>query len=335
MSEPLILGIETSCDDTGAAVVRGNKLLANVVNSQDVHVAWGGVVPELASRAHQQQIVPMVDLALQKAGVSFADIEGIAVTAGPGLMGSLLVGVQFAKGLSLSLGIPCMGVHHLEAHVLVHFLEEKHPPFPYLCLLVSGGHTQIVQVDAADKLMVLGKTWDDAVGEAFDKSAKMLGLPYPGGPFIDKYAQEGKPVFRFSKAQIPGLDFSFSGFKTSVRYFLEEQIQKKPEFISENLQNLCASVQQNLIETLLQKLQMASKQTGIRHIALAGGVAANQGLRHLIKEIALKENWHVYIPRLPFCTDNAAMIAMAGVFKFEKGIWLPDDFVPFPSGNNH
>jgi len=317
-----LLAIESSCDDTSAAVLRDGTVLSNVVANQAVHQLYGGVVPEVASRAHQENILPVVDAALKKAGITKADLDAIAFTRGPGLIGSLIVGVSFAKGLALSLNIPMIEVNHMNAHVLAHFAEDPKPNFPFLCLTVSGGHTQIVKVDAPDQMAVLGKTIDDAAGEAFDKTGKLLGLPYPAGPLIDKNAQLGQPVFDFPKPKIDGLDFSFSGLKTSIRYFLQKERDKNINFIEENMNDICRSVQDRIVSILMDKLITASEQTGIKEIAIAGGVSANSALRKSVKGIGEKRGWNTYIPAFQFCTDNAGMIAVAGYFKF-----LKEDFV--------
>ena len=316
---PLILAIESSCDETSAAIVRNGKLLNNVTASQSVHRKYGGVVPELASRAHQQNIVHVVNEALTSAGIQNSELNAIAFTRGPGLMGSLLVGVSFAKGMALALGIPLIEVNHMEAHVLAHFIEEPHPSFPFLCLTASGGHTQIVLVKDYDDLKILGETQDDAVGEAFDKAAKILGLPYPGGPLIDELARQGNPqAFKFSETVMPGLDFSFSGIKTSFLYFLRDEKANDAQFVEKNLKDICASLQRQLIKMLLDKIEKAIKETGIREIAIAGGVSANSGLRTELHRRAQKSGWTIFIPDFQYCTDNAAMIAMAAHFKFLK-----------------
>lgn len=325
----IILGIESSCDDTSAAVIRNGMLLSNVTAGQAVHEAYGGVVPELASRAHQQNIVPVVDQALKKAGVRKEELSAIAVTLGPGLMGSLLVGVSFAKGLALSLGIPLIEANHLQGHILAHFIQEagdEHPvpPYPYLCLLVSGGNSQIVQVDAYNKLRILGQTIDDAAGEAIDKCSKVMGLGYPGGPIIDRLARQGNPdAYQFSKPNIAGLDYSFSGLKTSFLYFLRDQLKQNPAFIEENKNDIAASLEHTIVEILMKKLAKAVKQTGIRHVALSGGVSANTGLREAFKARQQAGQWHIYIPKFSYTTDNAAMIAITGYYKY-----LDKDFCP-------
>lgn len=317
---PLILAIESSCDETSAALIRNGKVLNNIIASQRIHEQFGGVVPELASRAHQQNIWRVVDQALREANVDVHDLDAIAFTRGPGLLGSLLVGASFAKGLALGLGKPLLDVHHMQAHVLAHFIDDPVPSFPFLCLTVSGGHTQLVVVRNHLDMEVIGETRDDAVGEAFDKAAKILGLPYPGGPLIDRYAQEGNPKrFSFPGADIPGLDFSFSGIKTAFLYFLRDQVAVNPNFIAENLADICASLQRQLVNMLMQKLRKAVRETGIRQVALAGGVSANRGLRAAVHEWTSSENIPCFVPELQYCTDNAAMIAMAAHFKYLAG----------------
>jgi N6-L-threonylcarbamoyladenine synthase len=321
-----ILAIESSCDDTSCAVLENDVLLANITANQTIHEQYGGVIPELASRDHQKNIVPTVHAALEKAGVNLSQISAIAFTRGPGLMGSLLVGASFAKSLSLALEIPLIEVNHMQAHILAHFiklrvesqeLREKRPIFPFLCLTVSGGHTQIVKVKDHLHFELIGQTVDDAVGEAFDKAAKILGLPYPGGPLIDKYAQHGDPnKFSFSKSKVPDLDYSFSGIKTSFLYFIQNAVKENPKFIEENLNDICASYQSHLIKVLLHNLIEASKIHNIKQIAIAGGVSANSELRKQLKETGNKLNWDVFIPPFEFCTDNAAMIAIVGYHKF-------------------
>jgi len=331
----IILGIESSCDDTSAAVLRNGCLLSNIIAGQKVHEAYGGVVPELASRAHQQNIVPVVDQALKQAGVNPQDISAIAFTRGPGLLGSLLVGTSFAKGLSLATGAPMIDVNHLQAHVLAHFIREPnqayHPPqFPFLCLLVSGGNSQIIRVSAYHNMELLGQTIDDAAGEAFDKCAKVMGLPYPGGPFVDQLAQQGDPdAFKFAKPRIPNFDYSFSGLKTSFLYFLRDRLKENENFIEERKADLCASLQKTIVDILLDKLVKAAKETGIREIAVAGGVSANSGLRRALLETAARRHWTMHIPQFAFTTDNAAMIAMTGHFKYLKGEFIGMDAVPF------
>lgn len=324
-----ILAIESSCDDTSAAVMRNGLLLSNVTASQAVHEAYGGVVPELASRAHQQHIVPVVHAALKQAGVKREELSAIAVTLGPGLMGSLLVGVSFAKGLAMSLGIPLIEANHLQGHVLAHFIQtpdEPHtvPPYPFLCLLVSGGNSQIVKVNAYNDMEILGQTIDDAAGEAMDKCSKVMNLGYPGGPIIDRLARKGNPkAFAFSKPHIAGLDYSFSGLKTSFLYFLRDQLATDPDFIAHHLEDLAASLEATIVDILMKKLDLAVKQTGIHHVALSGGVSANTALREAFKQRADKRGWNIYIPKFSYTTDNAAMIAITAHHKF-----LDKDFCP-------
>lgn len=317
---PIILAIESSCDDTGAAVLAGGVLLSNVVATQKVHEQYGGVVPELASRAHQQHLLPVVTAALAQAGITKADLDAVAATQGPGLLGSLLVGGMFAKTLALALGKPLLAVNHMRAHILAHFLADPQPVFPFLCLTVSGGHTQLVVVKSALDMDVMGQTIDDAAGEAFDKTAKLLGLPYPGGPHLDRLARQGDPRrFTFPVGAMPGYDFSFSGLKTSVLYFLKKETAANPDFIAENLPDLCASIQYTIVATLLRQLRRAATDTGLTQIALAGGVAANSGLRAALEAEAVVQGWQVFIPAIAFCTDNAAMVAMTAHFQFAAG----------------
>ena len=317
---PVILAIESSCDETSASIISNGKVLNNIIASQTVHQKYGGVVPELASRAHQQDIVEVVTKSMQNAGIAAEALHAIAFTRGPGLIGSLLVGVSFAKGLSIALGIPLIEVNHMQAHVLAHFIEDPRPAFPFLCLTVSGGHTQIVLVKDYLNMEVIGQTQDDAVGEAFDKGAKLLGLPYPGGPLIDKYAKEGNPdAFQFSETVMPGLDFSFSGIKTSFLYFLRDRLKENPDFVKQNMADICASLQRHLVDMLINRLIQASKSTGMSNIAIAGGVSANSALRKKIQEVAGKQNWNVFIPAFEYCTDNAAMIAIAAHYKYLEG----------------
>ncbi|MFI5148722.1 MAG: tRNA (adenosine(37)-N6)-threonylcarbamoyltransferase complex transferase subunit TsaD [Bacteroidia bacterium] len=315
-----ILGIESSCDDTAAAVSLDRRILSNVTAGQEIHSLYGGVVPELASRAHQQNIVPVVDAALKKAGIQKQDLHAVAFTRGPGLMGSLLVGGSFAKSFALGLGLPLLEVNHLRAHILAHFIESDQSPcpsFPLLCLTVSGGHTQLVLMQNDSEMNVIGETCDDAAGEAFDKAAKILGLPYPGGPLIDQLAKKGNPLaFSFPHPHMDGLSFSFSGLKTAFMYFIEKQSRLNPNFVEEHKADLCASIQETIIQILLKKLVLASEETGIRNIAISGGVSANSGLRNTLQAQALKRNWTLSIPRTEYCTDNAAMIAVAGYFKY-------------------
>ena len=320
-----ILGIESSCDDTSAAVIRNNVLLSNVIASQAVHIKYGGVIPELASRAHQQNIVPVIDTALKEAGITADKLDAIAFTRGPGLLGSLMVGVSFAKGLSIAHNIPMVEVNHLQGHILSHFLdlpdrELPHPAFPFLCLLVSGGHTQIVRVDSPLQMEIIGTTIDDAAGEAFDKCAKVMGLPYPGGPVIDRLAKEGNPkAFRFAKPHVADLDYSFSGLKTSFLYTLRDEVAADPDFVEKNKADLCASLQRTIVEILLDKLVKASKLTGIKDIAIAGGVSANSGLRDGITAEGKKRGWRTFLPEFRFTTDNAAMIALSGFYRYQQG----------------
>ena len=320
----VILAIESSCDETSAAVCRDGAILSNYIANQTVHEQYGGVVPELASRAHMQNIVPVVDVALKQADTELSEVDAVAFTQAPGLIGSLLVGVQFAKSLALALDKPLIAVHHMQAHVLANLIEDPKPSFPFLCLTVSGGHTQIVLARSATGLEVIGETIDDAAGEAFDKSAKLLGLPYPGGPLIDKYAKEGDPKrFSFAEPQIEGLDFSFSGLKTSILYFLQRETKEAPNFIQENLADICASIQYRIVDILLKKLKRASLQTGIKDICIAGGVSANSGLRNGLLEMGKKQGWNTYIPAFQYCTDNAAMIAITAYYKYGAGDFAP------------
>ena len=335
MSEPVVLGIESTCDETAAAIVRGRELLSNVVaSSMEEHARYGGVIPELASRAHQQNIIPVVDTALKEAGVAADRIDAIAFTRGPGLVGSLLVGVSFTKGLSIARNIPMVEVNHLQGHILSHFIDLRdrtlpHPDFPFLCLLVSGGHTQIVRVDSPLEMEIIGTTIDDAAGEAFDKCAKVMGLPYPGGPVIDRLAKEGDPkAFRFAHPRVEGYDYSFSGLKTSFLYTLRDAVAADPDFIETHKADLCASLQGTIVEILLDKLIRASKETGIRDIAIAGGVSANSGLRDGIAEAGRRRGWRTFLPEFKFTTDNAAMIAMAGYYRYLRGDFSSLDVSP-------
>jgi N6-L-threonylcarbamoyladenine synthase len=329
---PTILAIESSCDETSASVIREGKVLNNVIASQAVHHQHGGVVPELASRAHQQNIWHVVNDAMQSAGIKNNELNAIAFTRGPGLMGSLLVGVSFAKGMALALDLPLIEVNHMEAHVLAHFLDNPKPKFPFICLTVSGGHTQLVLVKDYLDMHVIGETQDDAVGEAFDKAAKMMGLPYPGGPLIDKYAKEGNPnAYKFSQTIMPELSFSFSGIKTAFLYFLRDRKKEDENFVEKNLNDICASLQRHLVQMLLQKLKLAAQQTGIKEIAIAGGVAANSGLRNAMAQAAKELNWEIFIPEFQYCTDNAAMIAMAAHHKFLAGKFCGLDVAPIPN----
>jgi len=330
----VILGIESSCDDTSAAVIRERELLSNVVATQEVHIQYGGVVPELASRAHQQNIVPVVDRALKLAGVTRNQIDAVAFTRGPGLLGSLLVGTSFTKGFTAALNIPMIEVNHLQAHILVHFIQSQEgagrgPEFPFLCLLVSGGHTQLVVVKDPYEMEIIGRSIDDAAGEAFDKCAKLLGLPYPGGPHLDRLASEGDPLkFMFNKPRLQGFDYSFSGLKTSFLYFLRDQLKENPEFIEQNKADLAASLQKTIIDILMNKLRRAAANKGISQIALAGGVSANSGLRSALVLEAYKRNWDIFIPPLSYTTDNAAMIAITGYYRYLKGEFSSEDVAP-------
>jgi len=323
-----ILGIESSCDDTSAAILCNDKILSNVVANQKIHAAYGGVVPELASRAHQQNIVPVVHQAIEKAGISKKQLSAVAFTRGPGLMGSLLVGTSFAKSLAFGLNIPLIDVNHMQAHILAHFISEenhKKPPFPFLAMTISGGHTQIVKVSNHFEMEVLGETIDDAVGEAYDKSGKVLGLGYPAGPEIDKLAQLGNPkAFRFTKPKVDGLNFSFSGLKTAILYFVQRETKTNPNFVKDNLNDICASIQYTIIGILMDKLKLAAKQTGIKHIAIGGGVSANTGIRKALEDAEHKIGWTTYIPKFEYTTDNAAMIAIVGYLKY-----LEKDFSDF------
>lgn len=325
-----LLAIESSCDDTGAAVVVNGKIRSNVVATQQVHEQYGGVVPELASRAHLQHLIPVVETALKNAEITLQDLTGIAYAQGPGLLGSLLVGSAYARALSLSLQIPCIGVDHLKAHVMAHFIDDPKPQFPFLCLLVSGGHTQIIRVSAYDQMEILGKTRDDAAGEAFDKTAKMLGLPYPGGPYIDRYAKNGDPLkYTFGESKMDGYDYSFSGFKTSVLYFLKDRLAHNANFIEQELTHICASIQHHIVKYLIKNFIKAVKETGIREVALAGGVSANSALRSAFEDAAAKYGWNSYIPAFEYSTDNAAMIAMAAHYAHLAGQNDPLDTIPF------
>lgn len=329
-----ILGIESSCDDTSAAVIRNGVLLSNVIASQAVHVKYGGVVPELASRAHQQNIIPVVDTAIKEAGITPDKIDAIAFTRGPGLLGSLLVGVSFAKGLSLAKDIPLVECNHLQGHIFSHFIdmpdrEVPHPSFPFLCLLVSGGHTQLAVVRGPLEIEIVGTTIDDAAGEAFDKCAKVMGLPYPGGPVIDKLAKEGDASrFSFAKPRVDGFDYSFSGLKTSFLYTLRDEVAENPNFIEENKADLCASLQKAIIDTLLNKLIKCAKEYGIKDIAIAGGVSANSGLREAVADACRRRGWRAFLPELKFTTDNAAMIAMVGLYHYNRGEFTSLDIAP-------
>ncbi len=330
-----ILGIESSCDDTSAAVLRDGVLLSNVTASQDVHKAYGGVVPELASRAHQQNVVPVVDQALKRAGITKDRLSAVAFTRGPGLMGSLLVGVSFAKGFARSLGIPLIDVNHLQGHVMAHFIKESDddtsaPPLPFICLLVSGGNSQIVRVNAYNDMEVLGQTIDDAAGEAIDKCSKVMGLGYPGGPIIDRLARQGNPLaYKFAEPQIPGLDYSFSGLKTSFLYSLRDWVAAEPDFIERHKEDLAASLEHTIVDILMKKLRKAVKQTGIKHVAVAGGVSANNGLRAAFRDHAERYGWTIYIPKFSYTTDNAAMIAITGYYKYLDGVYCSIDAPAF------
>ena len=320
-----ILGIESSCDDTSAAVICNGRVLSNIVANQEIHAKYGGVVPELASRAHQQHIVPVVQQAIQQAGITKEDLHAISFTRGPGLMGSLLVGTSFAKSLALGLDVPLIDVNHMQAHILAHFIIEENteiPPFPFVCLTISGGHTQIVKVTDYFTFEVLGETIDDAVGEAFDKSAKILGLPYPGGPLVDKYAQLGNPKkFSFTKPKVGDLDFSFSGLKTGILYFIQRNLKENPKFIKENLHDICASIQHTIVEILMEKLKNTVKKTDIKHVAIAGGVSANSEIRKRLQLANKHWGWSTYIPKFEYTTDNAAMIAITGYLKYKSKLY--------------
>ena len=332
-NDKYILAIESSCDDTSAAVLRGKVLLSNVTASQKVHEAYGGVVPELASRAHQQNVVPVVDQALKQAGITKEQLSAVVFTRGPGLMGSLLVGVSFAKGFARSLGIPMIDVNHLQGHVMAHFIKESDddntaPPFPFICLLVSGGNSQIVKVNAYNDMEVLGQTIDDAAGEAIDKCSKVMGLGYPGGPIIDRLARQGNPkAYQFAKPNIPGLDYSFSGLKTSFLYSLQKWVKDDPDFVEHHKEDIAASLEHTIVDILMKKLRLAVKQTGIKHVAVAGGVSANNGLRNAFYDHAKRFGWNIYIPKFSYTTDNAAMIGVVGAYKYDNkefcGIEVP------------
>ncbi len=325
----ILLAIESSCDETSAAICQNGKILSNIIATQKIHEQYGGVVPELASRAHIQNIVPVVDTALKKANCALNEVDAIAFTQAPGLIGSLLVGTQFAKSMALALEKPLIAVHHMQAHVLANLIADERPEFPFLCLTVSGGHTQIVLAHSPLKLEVIGETIDDAAGEAFDKTAKILGLKYPGGPLIDKYAKDGDPLaFKFAEPQVPDLNFSFSGIKTSVLYFLQKQIMINPNFIEENLKDLCASIQHTIINVLMKKLKKAIQQTGVKHVCIAGGVSANSGLRKTLTDFGLENNIKTYIPDFQYCVDNAAMIAITGYYKFLNNEFSSLDISP-------
>ena len=325
----IILGIESSCDDTSASICKDGKIKSNIIANQEVHAKFGGVVPELASRAHQQNIIPVVDTAIKEADIGKNDISAVAFTKGPGLLGSLLVGVSFAKSFALARQIPLIEINHMQAHILAHFIDEPKPRFPFICLTVSGGHTQIVLVKDYFHMEILGQTLDDAAGEAFDKSAKILGLPYPGGPLIDKYAQKGNPnAFAFPEPRIKELDFSFSGLKTAILYRIQDEVKKDPDFIPNHLHDLCASIQHRIVTILLNKLQKAVLKYQIKDVAVAGGVSANSGLREALLELGEERSWKVFIPKFEYCTDNAAMIAMAGYYKFLKKDFVSQQVSP-------
>jgi len=326
---PVILGIESSCDETSAAVCVDGEILSNVIANQTIHEAYGGVVPELASRVHQQNIVPAVQQALSKAKVSKNDVDAVAFTRGPGLLGSLLVGVSFAKAFALSKNIPLIDINHMQAHVLAHFIGDNNPAFPFLCLTVSGGHTQIVLVKDYFDMEVVGQTLDDAAGEAMDKTSKILGLPYPGGPLIDKYSRLGNPdAYKFPEPQIPGFNYSFSGLKTAILYFIRDNVAANPDFIQQNINDICASVEKRIATILLNKLERVAREYGIKDVALAGGVSANTGLRQAILAMGEKNGWRCFIPAMQYCTDNAAMIAIAGYHKYLKGEFIGQDVSP-------
>lgn len=326
---PVILGIESSCDETSAAVCVDGRILSNVIANQTIHAAYGGVVPELASRVHQQNIIPAVQQALINAKLNKNDIDAVAFTRGPGLLGSLLVGVSFAKAFALGKNLPLIEVNHMQGHILAHFIDEPKPRFPFLCLTVSGGHTQIVLVKDYFSMEVIGQTTDDAAGEALDKTSKVLGLPYPGGPMIDKYARQGNPgAFKFPEPNIPGLDFSFSGLKTSIMYFIRDNVAKDPDFLQNRMADICASVESRVVTILLNKLKKAALQYGIKDLALAGGVSANTGLRQGFTALGEQMGWNTFIPKFEYCTDNAAMIAVAGYYKYLKGDFVGQDVAP-------
>lgn len=325
----VILAIESSCDETSVAICNNGKITANVIANQTIHENYGGVIPELASRVHQQNIVPVIQQALQDAKVDKHELNAVAFTRGPGLLGSLLVGVSFAKSFAMALGLPLIAVNHMQAHILAHFIDDPKPGFPFLCLTVSGGHTQIVLVKDYFDMEIVGETLDDAAGEAFDKTAKILKLPYPGGPLIDKYAKQGNPLaFKFPEPQIRNLDYSFSGLKTSILYFIRAQEKENPDFIADHLNDICASVQHSIVEILLNKLKKAATQYGIKEIAIAGGVSANSGLRLALQAMAEKQHWNVYVPAFQYCTDNAGMIAIAGYHKYLQGDFVEQDVAP-------
>jgi N6-L-threonylcarbamoyladenine synthase len=326
---PVILGIESSCDETSASVCVDGAILSNVIANQTIHEAYGGVVPELASRVHQQNIIPAVQQAILNAKVNKNDIDAVAFTRGPGLLGSLLVGVSFAKSFALALNKPLIEVNHMQGHVLAHFIGDHKPQFPFLCLTVSGGHTQIVLVKDYFDMEIIGQTTDDAAGEALDKTSKVLGLPYPGGPLIDKYARLGnRDAYKFPEPQIAGFNFSFSGLKTSIMYFIRDNVKANPDFLQENMADICASVEYRVVTILLNKLKRAATEYGIKDIALAGGVSANTGLREGLQQLAAQQGWNAFIPKFEYCTDNAAMIAIAGYYKYLKGEFVGQDIAP-------
>ncbi len=327
-----LLAIESSCDDTSAAVLMNGQVLSNIIASQAIHAKYGGIVPEVASRMHQENITVVVDAALQQANTAVTELDAIACTTGPGLMGSLTVGLSFAKAMALSLNIPFIAVNHMRAHVLSHFIDDPRPSFPFLCLTVSGGHTQIVLVRSYSEMEVLGQSLDDAAGEAFDKSGKILGLPYPAGPIIDRLAKEGKPIYPFPIPQIEGLDFSFSGVKTSIMYFIRDEVKKDPAFIKNHINDLCASIQHIIVEILVRKIILAAQLHGINEIGIAGGVAANSGLRERLTTLGKEKGWNLYFPAMQYCTDNAGMIAMAAYYLFLEGNFSPLDTKPFVRG---
>lgn len=332
--DPIILGIESSCDDTSAAILKNETILSNLIAGQEVHRQYGGVVPELASRAHLQNILPVVDSAIKKAGIELSDLDAIAFTKGPGLMGSLVVGTSFAKSLAMALNIPLIDVNHMHGHILAHFIDDEgkaKPQFPFICMTVSGGHTQLVLVRDYLDMEILGSTIDDAAGEAFDKAAKMLGFPYPGGPLIDKHAKLGDPKrFQFTKPRVDGYNFSFSGLKTAILYFLQKEVAKDPDFIESNKNDLCASIQHTIIEILMKQLKQVAKDYQVKELAIAGGVSANSGLRTALQETGKKLGWNVYIPRFEYCTDNAAMIAIAGRYQYELGMFADQSVIAKP-----
>ncbi|NGM74577.1 tRNA (adenosine(37)-N6)-threonylcarbamoyltransferase complex transferase subunit TsaD [Sphingobacterium sp. SGL-16] len=325
----VILGIESSCDETSASICINGEIKSNIIATQAIHAKYGGVVPELASRAHQQNIIPTVDQALQQAKITKNDVDAVAFTRGPGLLGSLLVGTSFAKSFALARNIPLIDINHMQAHILAHFIDDPKPNFPFLCLTVSGGHTQIVLVKDYFDMELIGQTLDDAAGEAFDKTAKILNLPYPGGPLIDKNAKLGNPnAFKLPEPQIPDLNFSFSGLKTAILYMVQGELKKNPNFLEENMNDICASVQERIVSILLNKLKKAAKQTGVKDVAIAGGVSANSGLRESLLAMGEKYKWRVFIPKFEYCTDNAAMISIAGYHKYLKGEFVGQDVAP-------